>query len=71
LVLRGALEGKDGDVSDGAFNPAVGFGPILVDTLAGDGTFGNLWYYVVGPIAGAAAAVPVFKMQNPDGAEAS
>jgi aquaporin Z len=56
-----------GGVSGGAFNPAVGFGPILVDTLAGDGTFQNLWYYVVGPIVGAAAAVPVFKMQNPEG----
>ena len=35
----------------------------IVDTLAGGGSLENLWYYVVGPLLGAAAAVPVFRMQ--------
>ncbi|MBT4186117.1 MAG: porin [Gemmatimonadales bacterium] len=61
-VMGGAF--AVGGVSGGVFNPAVGFGPILVDRLAGDGGFGNLWFYTVGPIVGAAAAVPVFKMQE-------
>jgi len=55
-----------GGVSGGAFNPAVGIGPIVVDSLMGDGTFGNVWIYIVGPVFGALAAVPVFRMQNPE-----
>ena len=58
-----------GPVSGGAFNPAVGIGPIIVDLLAGDGSMGNLWFYIVGPLAGASLAVPVFRMQNPEGSE--
>jgi len=53
-----------GPISGGAFNPAVGIGPIMVDTLAGDGSFGNLWFYLAGPLVGAACAVPVFKLQE-------
>jgi aquaporin Z len=56
-----------GPVSGGVFNPAVGIGAVLVDVLAGDGSMGNLWFYLVGPLAGASLAVPVFRMQNPDG----
>lgn len=52
-----------GDISGGAFNPAVGVGSILVDALMGDGTFGNIWIYIVGPAAGGALAAVVFKMQ--------
>jgi aquaporin Z len=52
-----------GPVSGGAFNPAVGIGPIMVDALSGDGGFGSLWLYLVGPLVGAVAAVPVFKLQ--------
>ena len=63
-VLAGAY--AVGPVSGGAFNPAVGIGPVLVDVLAGDGSMGNLWFYLVGPLAGAALAVPVFRMQNPE-----
>jgi aquaporin Z len=54
-----------GHVSGGAFNPAVGIGPILMNAIAGDGSFGNLWYYRVGPLAGGAVAAVVFKIQNP------
>ena len=53
-----------GGLSGGAFNPAVGLGPILVDVVFGGGSMGDIWIYIVGPLAGAAAAVPVFKMQQ-------
>jgi aquaporin Z len=53
-----------GGVSGGAFNPAVGIGPILVDTLMGSGSIGNLWIYIVAPVLGGLAAVPVFKLQT-------
>lgn len=61
-VMAGAY--AVGPVSGGAFNPAVGIGPAIVDTLAGDGSLGNVWYYLVGPIAGGLVAVPVFRMQE-------
>lgn len=61
-VLTGAY--SVGPVSGGAFNPAVGIGPIIVDSLAGNGGFGNVWIYIVGPVLGGLAAVPVFKLQN-------
>ena len=53
-----------GPVSGGAFNPAVGFGPILVDALESGGTFANLWLYLVGPLAGGALAALVFGLQE-------
>jgi aquaporin Z len=53
-----------GSISGGAFNPAVGTGPILVNALAGGGTVANLWYYIVGPLAGGALAAVVFKLQG-------
>jgi len=63
-VLVGAFAA--GPVSGGAFNPAVGIGPVVIDALMGGGSFGNLWLYLVGPFAGGAVAAMVFKMQNPD-----
>ena len=62
-VLVGAY--TVGPISGGAFNPAVGTGPILVNALAGDGSFANLWIYLVAPILGGLAAVPIFKSQLP------
>ena len=53
-----------GSISGGAFNPAVGIGPIIVNALAGGGTVGNLWYYIVGPLAGGALAAVVFNLQG-------
>ena len=61
-VTAGAFAG--GAISGGAFNPAVGVGPIVVDALMGNGTFGNLWLYLVGPIVGGALAAVVFKFQE-------
>ena len=61
-VLAGAY--AVGGFSGGAFNPAVGIGPTLVDVVAGGGSLGNLWLYIVGPLAGGAVAAPVFRLQN-------
>ncbi|CAN5817887.1 aquaporin [soil metagenome] len=53
-----------GPLSGGAFNPAVGFGPIMVHTIFGDGTLGNLWIYLAGPLLGAVAAAGAFAVQG-------
>src|SRR3954466_14250689 len=53
-----------GPVSGGAFNPAVGLGPILVDALMGQGTFANLWIYILGPLVGGGLASAVFTLQE-------
>jgi len=53
-----------GPISGGAFNPAVGFGPVLVNAMMGGGTLGNLWLYWVGPLAGGAVAAGVFGLQE-------
>ena len=59
-VMAAAFAG--GGISGGAYNPAVGTGPILVDVIMGDGnTLLNLWYYFVGPITGAVVASYVYK----------
>src|SRR6478735_8030867 len=34
-----------GGISGGAFNPAVGVGPILIDSFMSHGTLANLWLY--------------------------
>jgi len=52
-----------GPISGGAFNPAVGLGPIVVNVLLGGGSFANAWLYLVGPLAGGALAAGVFKLQ--------
>ena len=60
-VMAAAFVG--GGISGGVYNPAVGTGPILVDAMMGDGnTLSNLWYYLVGPIAGAVLATYVYKI---------
>lgn len=62
-VMVGAFAG--GGISGGAFNPAVGVGPILMDVIAGGGPIGNIWIYLVAPLAGGAVAAYVFRFQNP------
>ena len=52
-----------GPISGGAFNPAVGFGPILVKAFIAHGSFVDLWLYIVGPAVGAALAAMVFTFQ--------
>jgi len=53
-----------GPISGGAFNPAVGLGPILVDTMLGEGTLANLWLYLVAPLTGGGLAALVFGLQE-------
>ena len=62
-IMAAAFAG--GEISGGAYNPAVGTGPILVDELIGDGnTFANLWYYIIGPIVGGVSAAYIYKFIN-------
>ncbi len=63
-VAAGAFAG--GPVSGGAFNPAVGAGPILAHTILGGGGVGDLWLYLVGPFIGGALAALVFRLQHND-----
>ncbi len=53
-----------GGVSGGAFNPAVGTGPILMHMLRGGGSAQHLWLYWVGPLLGAILANVVFRIQH-------
>ena len=61
-VAAGAFAG--GPISGGAFNPAVGIGPILANAAVGAGSLGDLWFYLVGPLLGGALAAAVFKVQH-------
>jgi aquaporin Z len=58
-VLVGAV--AVGGVSGGAFNPAVAFGASLMGLFA----WANIWIYLVGCLAGGAAAGLVFRALNP------
>lgn len=54
-----------GGVSGGAFNPAVGFGPALLDMISGTGKdFLYIWIYIAGPILGGYLAYTVDKYVN-------
>jgi len=61
-VMAGAFAG--GPTSGGAFNPAVGTGPIIVNALLGPGEFTDLWLYLVGPFVGGILAAVVFGVQE-------
>lgn len=52
-------------ISGGAFNPAVGIGPIIVDSISGSNSLQNIWIYIVGPLLGGAVAAWVFRFVNP------
>lgn len=55
-----------GPISGGAFNPAVGIGPTIVNAMSGGGNYAHLWLYLVGPLLGGIVAALVFKMQEAD-----
>lgn len=55
-----------GSISGGAFNPAVGTGPILFNAIVAGGTISNLVIYMIGPLMGAVLAALVFKYLNAD-----
>ena len=52
-----------GGISGGAFNPAVGLGPLIPHLVMG-GEFGAQWVYLIAPIVGGLLAVPVYRIQN-------
>ncbi|MEM6646316.1 MAG: aquaporin [Bacteroidota bacterium] len=53
-----------GGISGGAYNPAVGIGSVVMNALAGDGGFADLWIYLVAPIAGGLLATVIFNIQE-------
>jgi aquaporin Z len=59
-VLGGAF--AVGDVSGGAFNPAVAVGAMVMGMLP----WGKLWLYLAAELIGGAAAAMVFKAINPE-----
>jgi aquaporin Z len=61
-VVVGAFAG--GSISGGAFNPAVGTGPTLVNAFIAGGSLSHLWLYLVGPFLGGALAAGVFGIQE-------
>ncbi len=64
-VLAAAFAG--GGISGGAYNPAVGLGPCLIDTLVGGhDSLAHVWIYLVGPLVGGGLAALVFGFTNPD-----
>jgi aquaporin Z len=58
-VMTGAF--AVGDISGGAFNPAVALGI----TLLGISSWGNIWIYLVADLAAAVAAAVIFQFINP------
>jgi aquaporin Z len=62
-VTAGAFAG--GPISGGAFNPAVGVGPIVMAALLGGGSLADLWLYLVGPFVGGGLAAAVYRVQQP------
>ena len=63
-VLVGAVVA--GPHTGGVYNPAVGFGPVVIDSMLGEGTLSNLWVYLVAPSLGGLLAALVYRVQNPD-----
>jgi aquaporin Z len=61
-IMAGVFAG--GAISGGAYNPAVGTGPVLVHAALGGGSLGNLWIYLVGPFLGGAVGAAVFGLQE-------
>jgi aquaporin Z len=59
-VIAGAY--AVGNISGGAFNPAVAIGAAMMKSFA----WNNLWVYFLANFSAAAAAATVFKMLNPD-----
>jgi len=63
-VMAGAF--AVGRVSGGAFNPAVGLGPNIMDGFYTVAVGDALIYYLIAPVAGAAIAGFLYRLLNPD-----
>jgi aquaporin Z len=53
-----------GPISGGAFNPAVGVGPIAIQYWFQSGGLDYVGFYIIGPFLGGAVAAVVFTLQN-------
>ncbi len=53
-----------GNISGGAFNPAVGLGANLVHSMFGGDSLVQSWIYLVAPFLGAAVAASLFRVQE-------
>jgi aquaporin Z len=62
LVIASAIF-AGGPISGGAFNPAVGFGATLGEVLFKNGSWSDLWLYVVGPLVGAGIGAGIHHVQ--------
>ena len=63
-VLTGAF--TVGNITGGAFNPAVALGPQLMNTLEGGTALSKFYIYFIGCFAGGALASIVYKYLNPE-----
>jgi aquaporin Z len=61
VIASGVFAG--GPISGGAFNPAVGFGATLGEALFANGSWSNLWLYIVGPLIGALIGAGIHYVQ--------
>ena len=55
-----------GPISGGAFNMAVGVGPLIVDAIFGGGSISNILIYIAGPLLGGLLALPIYNFMNPE-----
>ena len=62
-LAAGAFAG--GNISGGAYNPAVALGPMILKSLLGIQNWNNLIIYLIGPFAGAILAALAFRYLNP------
>jgi aquaporin Z len=54
-----------GPISGGAFNPAIGIGPVVIRGLFDHGDFSFLWIYIAGPLLGSFVASALFRRMHP------
>ena len=65
FAIVGALF-AGGQISGGAFNPAVGFAATFGSVVFANGGWANLWLYIAGPIVGAGIGAGVHVLQIGD-----
>jgi aquaporin Z len=61
-VMTGAF--AVGGISGGAFNPAVGLGPAIMELVLGRSPSSMAWIYAAGPLLGAAGAGFTYRFQH-------
>lgn len=55
----------------GGFNPGVGLGATTIGVLAGGGSWGDLWIYLVAPLAASVIEAGIRRLQEVTGLEAA